>query len=1448
MADRTVFTSLSTPPVTGPAYMDNIAEKLGILFNSIPLPVSSIVNSGNDYTITIDPTLDGDVISGMSFYVTPNDTNTGPVRIRITTGNPYYDLKNSDGSLISVDNFSSTNVYFIVFIGGDFVILSSGLSSGGVGGSFDTQTFVADGTWVKPADTDNEALVFVEMWGAGGGGGSSTAGGGGAGGGGGYISQTFVAGDLSATEVITVGAGGSGGASGTSDDGVAGGDTVFGSHLTATGGGLGIGSNGSGGDGGDGGGGAGILGGAGGTGAFAPTQGAGGGHKGGAGGAGGPDAGGVGVDGSDAYFGGASGGTWLAVGGVSEYGGNGGNSAASGSAPGGGGGGNDLATAGGAGAPGQMIIRTVSGGGGGNGGGADWGEIGGNILNQTDLADLLINPNFVNIAELLTEVDGYTNPINVVGKRYKAGTHEYSVIGSSAVDQHITALSGLKLKLTPENNLVVALSAFGGISDGLDTTDNGPMVKTATDWLAERGGGKLVIDAAGDTSNGTPGYYIGTSVSIEANNVHIESEIPLRWGAGERFVFSGEIEEGRQDDDSLWLIRATSGNGETFPDRIYLSNADSADEFAVGEQIVIRGENDANGVALTKEIRFVTGVVTGSGVDLTTNYIVVNLALENTYETDYPLSESPADPDYTLISKLISSKMTANALIDASTVSVADGTQFAVGDFVLLQDFAVIDTIDDDGTNDTNLEGNQITEISVNDLTFASPLAHDFLTADNGVVNKMLPISGTKITGTKVQFVEEPESQNRYMFWFVYAVNCKADDIDIITLPGQEDGGGDPVGHKAHGVRIGEGCINVVANNITVNRVGYSGGGLGYGVTLYDGARFCAVTNSYFDGCRHSVLEFKGAGQNLIMGNRSVNCLNSDYDAHGGGEHNSLYIGNVAIYGPEIAADVTVKSGFRLGNPVHLTGTRAITAIGNRCYDFPDGHIAYDIQPPVNAAAMIANHAINCATMFRLRYNDRGDGNPDGAKETKVQSLTIADLSVVGNVMQKGKRFIELDGGPLKSAVLVMLQGNSVNGATNDKVQWYAVNAGSVTLIDNAMNGVINGSATDVMSFDNIDDLVVVRPTLQGGNKMMRLKDCPGAIISEPTAIGHSGQILVDEGGNDNFQFTEYKTPGQTPTFLDNVVSPGRLISRFYATPATVRDDLDLVVQTGPVDATADRVMRVPAFGLGGVAPAFTNANAQLVSGTYGIADVTVGTPNLPAAFSSGPASLLVIAGRNSSDLTQIAMSQNDHGMYTRRYRSSIFQPWKLMIANDENGDLDIDNGTIFADAGLNRVGVGTKTPSVNFEVVGTSKISSGTPLLIFDETDGTAGYSGIAFVGNADNFSIQTRDHADAFVSTDVQLIKGASGVTAHLWNIAGAQTMRLTASGLGVGVSNPSVSVHTDGPIRCASYTVATVPSASTSGTGSQIYVTDETGGATHASSDGTNWRRASDRAIIA
>lgn len=99
---------------------------------------------------------------------------------------------------------------------------------------------------------------------------------------------------------------------------------------------------------------------------------------------------------------------------------------------------------------------------------------------------------------------------------------------------------------------------------------------------------------------------------------------------------------------------------------------------------------------------------------------------------------------------------------------------------------------------------------------------------------------------------------------------------------------------------------------------------------------------------------------------------------------------------------------------------------------------------------------------------------------------------------------------------------------------------------------------------------------------------------------------------------------------------------------------------------------------------------------------------------------------------------------------------------------------------------------------------------------------------------------------STGTVSIGAVSTATDFLIVNQGVERVRVTASGnVGVGVA-PLVKLDVDGPIRCKSYTVATVPSAAVAA-GQQIYVSNERGGGVLAFSDGTSWRRVTDRAVI-
>ena len=148
------------------------------------------------------------------------------------------------------------------------------------------------------------------------------------------------------------------------------------------------------------------------------------------------------------------------------------------------------------------------------------------------------------------------------------------------------------------------------------------------------------------------------------------------------------------------------------------------------------------------------------------------------------------------------------------------------------------------------------------------------------------------------------------------------------------------------------------------------------------------------------------------------------------------------------------------------------------------------------------------------------------------------------------------------------------------------------------------------------------------------------------------------------------------------------------------------------------------------------------------------------------------------------------------------------------------------------------------FSIMRRARGSQNTPLAL-QNGDQIGGFS---FRGYGPNGTFQQTALISAVVNgvpsgnsipTDLSLCAGATGAN---------ERMRVTSGGdVGIGISAPSTRLHVNGPVRVGSSTVATLPSAATLGAGTILYVSNAAGGAELAYSDGTNWRRASDRTVV-
>jgi hypothetical protein len=154
-----------------------------------------------------------------------------------------------------------------------------------------------------------------------------------------------------------------------------------------------------------------------------------------------------------------------------------------------------------------------------------------------------------------------------------------------------------------------------------------------------------------------------------------------------------------------------------------------------------------------------------------------------------------------------------------------------------------------------------------------------------------------------------------------------------------------------------------------------------------------------------------------------------------------------------------------------------------------------------------------------------------------------------------------------------------------------------------------------------------------------------------------------------------------------------------------------------------------------------------------------------------------------------------------------------------------------------------TRIGSVSWRSYWNGRVGSGNALMDFSPVPGDGTSNAIV------RFFRDTNTAGSSYCDFNVG---DGSATVNHRIAASGGHTYFCAQSGnVGIGTASPSTMVHANGPIRHATYTVATLPSASTVGAGTRAMVTDANATTFHAIvagsgantvpvfSDGTNWR---------
>jgi hypothetical protein len=343
---------------------------------------------------------------------------------------------------------------------------------------------------------------------------------------------------------------------------------------------------------------------------------------------------------------------------------------------------------------------------------------------------------------------------------------------------------------------------------------------------------------------------------------------------------------------------------------------------------------------------------------------------------------------------------------------------------------------------------------------------------------------------------------------------------------------------KGHGFKQDK-CFKCSVSDCMLGTPLYFASGEGYGFTIYR-STCCAIVTSSSTGCRHDVLLFSGANNNLIANNRFTSTRISSLDLHGALEVENHFIGNVIVGGPLYTLDSSTKAAIKCGNTTHVAGSHRNNFVGNFITGYGSNadtsKINKGIELVMNAQDNVVKDCVFQDCEYPIFYTNYT--NSDGANY-------FVSSNVVDNCVFKNSRFpIWLDknvsgAGNLKTASAFTISTCTFDGITSNA---YINSINNVEIDKCTFKNWKSASDTYLFNFDNTSNLTIRNNVIENVPRGVDLSNCPLAVIQGNTfdsLYGVKADCMIDRQGNSNYKYIDNRYVNFNPRFSsNNSVSP----------------------------------------------------------------------------------------------------------------------------------------------------------------------------------------------------------------------------------------------------------------------------------------------------------------------